>query len=249
MTTTPYDTSLPIRPEILDTHAAAVQHWASPGTWWSAAERLAIANEVRRARDADELPPWVAPSSVEGLIDQDHPLPAPAIDVIWRVTNHLTTLSREWYDSLVPEQISAERYVELIGLVAQINLVDHFADALELQRPQLADAVAGEPTRVAPEGAAVRTHWVPTAPIVDDSWRPVEHTEDTGLDQNPDVPNVRKALSLVPAERIMQWVLIDAHYVPGGALGDDFGQGVWSLQRAQIELIGASTSALNECFY
>ena len=249
MTNCMYDTSLPIRPEILDTHTAAVRHWASPGTWWTAAERLAVVSEVRRARDAEELPPWVAPSSVDGLIDDDHPLPTAAIDVIWRVTNHIATLSREWYDALVPGQLSAGQYVELIGLVAQVNLVDHFADALELKRPQLAEAVAGEPSRIAPEGAAVRSHWVPTAPIVDDSWLPVEHTDDTGLDQNPDVPNVRKALSLVPPERIMQWVLIDAHYVPGGALGGDFGAGVWSLQRSQIELIGASTTAVNECFY
>lgn len=249
MTTALYDTSLPIRPEILETQAAALRHWASPGTWWSAAERMAIVNEVRRARDADELPPWTAPSSVHGLIGDDHPLPAPAIDVIWRVTNHVTTLTREWYEELVPSALSAGQYVELVGLVAQISLVDRFADGLGLDRLELGDASDGEPTHATPAGAEVSTHWVPTAPIVDESWLPVDHDDDTGLDKNPDVPNVRKALSLVPDERVMQWVLIDAHYVPGGALGDDFGSGVWSLGRAQIELIGASTSAVNECFY
>jgi hypothetical protein len=47
----------------------------------------------------------------------------------------------------------------------------------------------------------------------------------------------------------MQWALIDAHYVAGGALADNFGPQHWSLDRLQIELIGARTSALNECFY
>ena len=231
----------PIRREIHDAQATAVSEWASPGTWWSAAERLAIVGEVRNARDAEEMPPWIAPSTVDGLIPENHPLPDGAIDAIWRLTNHLGTVTRRWYEALVPDRLSAEQYVELVGVVAQANLVDRFADALTLDRPSLPDPVEGEPSQVLPEGAAINAHWVPTAPLVDPSWKPT--------DAKVDVPNVRKALSLVPAERVMQWTLIDAHYVAGGALADDFGDQHWSLDRPQIELIGARTSALNECFY
>ena len=249
MNTSLYDTELPIRPEIISTQSAALEHWASPGTWLTAVERTAVVEEVRRARDADELPPWIAPSTVEGLIPDDHPLPSAAIDMVWRVTNHLTTLSLEWYQDLVPSALEAGEYVELIGLIAQVNLVDHFADGLSLPRPRLRQPIDGEPTRTTPAAAAVSTHWVPTAPIADDSWQPVDHPEDTGLSAAAGPPNVRRALSLVPPERVMQWVLIDAHYVPGGARGRDFAGSVWSLQRPQVELIGARTSALNECFY
>ena len=232
---------VPIRRQILDSQAAALVHWAQPGAWWSAAERLAIVREVRSARDAEALPPWVAPSTVDGLIDEDHPLPHGAIDAIWRLTNHIGTVTRTWYEALVPERLSAEQYVELVGLVGQVNLVDRFADALGLDRPNLPPPQAGEPTRKVPEGAGVDVHWVPTAPLVDESWLPA--------DKNIGVPNVRKALSLVPGERIMQWTLIDSHYVAGGALADDFKDDHWSLNRPQIELIGARTSTLNECFY
>ena len=175
-----------------------------------------------------------------GLVAADHVLPSAAIDVIWRITNHVTTLTPEWYRSYVPEHLSPERYVEIVGLVAQATMLDRFADGLAVARLPIAAEDGGDPSCVTPADAAVTTHWVPTAPIVDDSWHPTNEA---------DVPNVRKALSLVPAERIMQWVLIDAHYVPGGALADDFGQPHWSLERSQIELLGTRTSAVNECFY
>ncbi|MDG2332832.1 MAG: alkylhydroperoxidase-related (seleno)protein [Myxococcota bacterium] len=235
------DVEVPIRQEILEAQAAAVRHWAAPGTWWSSAERLAIVDEVRSARDAEALPPWTAPSQVEGLIPENHSLPAAAIDAIWRLTNHPGTLTRRWYDALVPDRLSAAHYVELVGVVAQVNLVDRFADALSADRPALPPVQSGETSQELPEGAGTNAHWVPTAPVVDPSWLPA--------DAKADVPNVRKALSLVPAERAMQWALIDAHYVAGGALADNFGPQHWSLDRLQIELIGARTSALNECFY
>jgi hypothetical protein len=136
--------------------------------------------------------------------------------------------------------LSPQQYVEIVGVVAQVTLTDRFADALELERVQLPEARPGEPSQEQPADAEVVTHWVPTAPIVDGSWNPATPS---------DVPNVRKALSLVAAERIMQWVLIDAHYVQGGALADDFGANHWSLERAQIELLGTRTSTVNECFY
>ena len=235
-----YESELPIRPEINETHLAAAKHWASAGTWWSAAERIAIVEEARKAWDAQPLAPWQPPSSIPGLISDDHILPVAAIDVIWRLTNHVSTLTKTWYESFVPDKLSAQQYVEIVGIVAQSTLTDRFADALDLPRVSLAAPGQGQASQQQPDDAAVSSHWVPTAPIVDGSWNPATPT---------DVPNVRKALSLVAAERIMQWVLIDAHYVQGGALADDFGAKHWSLERAQIELLGTRTSKVNECFY
>ena len=235
-----YESELSVRTEIIQTHQAAAEHWSSVGTWWSAAERIAIIEEARKAWDAKPLPPWQAPSSIDGMISADHVLSAAAIDVIWRITNHVGTLTKQWYESFVPEQLSAQQYVEIVGIVAQSTLTDRFADALELPRISLASPEQGQPSRQQPDGADVSSHWVPTAPLVDDSWKAATPA---------DVPNVRKALSLVAAERVMQWVLIDAHYVQGGALADDFGAKHWSLERAQIELLGTRTSNINECFY
>ena len=229
-----------VRSEIVASHDAAIRHWAAAGTWWTAAERLAIVEESRTAWDSPELPPWVAPTTVEDLIFDDHVLPKVAIDVVWRVTNHVATLSPDWFASYVPDQLSAGRYVELVGLVAQATLVDRFADGLGLDRVVLPLPAPGEPSRERPPDAEISTHWVPTAPFHDRLWGAGDGTDST---------NVRRALSLVAAEREMQFELIDAHYVPGGALANDLTKGQWSLDRAQIELLGARTSAVNECFY
>ncbi|MFK8024391.1 MAG: alkylhydroperoxidase-related (seleno)protein [Ilumatobacter sp.] len=214
-----------IRPDLADARAATVADWAQPGTWWNAAERLAIIGEVRAALDADvQPPPWAKPSETRG----GGPLPDPAIDAVWRLTNHPGTLTGQWCEGIVTELGDPFRYVELVGLVAQANTIDRFADALELARPALSDPAPGEPTRVAPDGAAQHGHWVPTV--------------DTRTAE------VLKALSAVPAEHSAIMRLNDVHYMPAAAMSDLAG-GRNTLDRLQIELIAARTSSLNECFY
>ena len=235
-----YETELPIRDPVLKAHAALLEHWASPGTWWSATERLAIVNEVRTAWDADKLSPWVRPSTVDGLVADDHVLPAAVVDIIWRITNHVSTLTRDWYDSFVPDQVSAEQYVEVLSLVSMANMVDRFADSLSMDRLALPEPRAGEPSRYRPDGVEIARHWVPTAPLEDTHWSP---------DMPMEAPNVRRTLNLVPAEAAVLWVLIDAHYIAGGILSElDSGRN-WSIERPHFELLATRTSALNECFY
>ena len=59
---------------------------------------------------------------------------AAAINAIWRLTNQVTTLTRSWYESYVPTLLSPGRYVEIVGMVAQITLVDRFADAPNVRK-------------------------------------------------------------------------------------------------------------------
>lgn len=224
-----YATELPLRSELDASHAEAMAHFASPGTWWTGAERLAMVVEVRRARNADPLPPWQAPSDVDGLVGDDHPLPSAAVDAVWRLTNHPGTLTDDWYRSILGRGIEPLAYVELVSVVAQANCVDRFADALDLDRMPLPDPVEGEPTREVPEGAAVRLHWVPT--------------DDIGG------PNVFRALSAVPAELAARTALSTPHYLEGKDVFGDVVSDRFSLQRVQIELVAGRTSKLNECFY
>ena len=117
----------------------------------------------------------------------------------------------------------------LVSVVAQANCVDRFADALELERVSLPEPVEGEPTRLVPEAAEVRLHWVPT--------------DDIGG------PNVYLALSAVPAELVARSALSTPHYLEGQAVFGDVVSDRFSLQRVQIELVAGRTSKLNECFY
>lgn len=182
----------------------------------------------------DVPPPWVPASSVVGLIDDDQLLPAAAIDVIWRLTNHPGTLTADWYKSTVVETsdvasgIAPSHYTELVGVVAQANCVDRFADGLSISRVSLPEPVKGQPTELVPAGARLRDHWVPTVDI--------------------DAPQVIRALSGVPEENTAMFILSDAHYIPIDEMGD-FITDRNSLTRMQVELVAARTSKLNECFY
>jgi len=218
-----------LREDLTAAHRTALSGWAGPGAWWSGRERLAIVTECRRARAAEDRPAWEAPSTVEGLVPDDHPLPAVAVDVIWRLTRHPGTLTRDWYDGVIDRGIEPLRYLELVAVVATAASVDMFARALALDPPALPDPRSGSPSAEAPAGVEVGTHWVPTVPM-------------TG-------PNVLLAMSAVPNEHPIVRTLAEAQYLPPDALMNDLAWSRGTLDRMQTELIAARTSALNECFY
>ncbi len=249
-----YDTDLPIRSDLLAAHERTVRRWSQPGNWWSADQRLAIVEQVRAALDAGPLPPWGKPGSlVSDLTDSQEPdsphaaevLPPAAVDAIWRITNHPGTLTHGWYVGVIAELAQSQftapdqeplelgqealAYVELVGIVAQANNLDRFADALELERIKLPAAEPGKPTREVDKNVAVREHWVPTA--------------------DSRAPGVLKSLTAVPAE-VQAWLMLsDAGYVPLASIRGDLISDHASLTRPQIELVAARTSKLNECFY
>jgi alkylhydroperoxidase family enzyme len=230
-----YETELPIRDDLRAAQEAIVDGWSRPGTWWTAEERLAIVTEVRRARDADEIPPpWVRASEVEAAVAEKHLLPAAAVDAIWRLTNHPGTLTVDWCNKVLDgfgdhsAVATPFQYTELVGLVAQANCIDRFADVLSLDRPTLPEPVEGEPSRSVPDGVAMRDHWVPTIA-----------SEDR---------EVVKALSGVPAEKAASLQLAAAYYLPAAEMFD-LTTDRNALTRVQVELVAARTSKLNECFY
>ena len=64
------------RDDLTEAHRATIAAVGRAGAWWSGPERCAIALEVRRASVHADLPPWQAPSSIDGMIGEDHLLPA-----------------------------------------------------------------------------------------------------------------------------------------------------------------------------
>lgn len=231
------ESGVTVRDDLVEAHARVMAAWARPGNHWSGTDRLAIVEQsrvavaaaVEREAAGEELPPWYAPSS-----DADRwaalatDLPAVAVDAIWRLTNHSGTLTEGWYHSIAERGLDAERYVELVGVVATARSIDTFAVAMGIDPVPLPDPVAGEPDGDRPADAVVSTHWVPTVPSGG--------------------PNVRKALTLVPVAARDWSVLGSAQYLDGAAMRElDWSRG--ALDRMQVELLAARTSLLNECFY
>ncbi len=216
------------RADLVEAHCLVVDRLGEPGTWWTSAECVAIAAEVRRAMDHAHLAPWDAPSTVDGLIEPDHPLPPAAVDAVWRLTNHPGSLTGAWYDAIVDGLPSAHHYVELVGIVASMNAIDRLAGALDLDLLPLPEPGGGEPSRDQVD-AEVSSHWVPTTAMKG--------------------PNVIRALSAVPSANRARDLLSEAQYVPATALLGDLQWRRDGLDRRQIELVAAQTSLLNECFY
>ena len=238
----------PIRADLPAAHRRAWVRLASPGTWWTGAERLAIAAEVRRAatcalcRDRRAA---LSPFGVDGEHDTTElagRLSAAALDTAHRVATDASRLSRGWYEKLTSGELSEGHYVELIGVAVTTISIDSFHRGVGAPLEPLPEPRPGEPTHYRPAGARPGLAWVPTI-----SGRAAKGPEADLYDGMP-AGNVLAALSLVPDEVRQLFDLSAVHYLHPGEMMD-FGSTSRALSRAQIELVAGRVSALNECFY
>jgi hypothetical protein len=235
----------PIRADLKKTHRALLEHIAAPGTWWTGAERVAIAAAARAAAGCAlcrERKRSVSPAAAQGRHDGDSPLPAPVVDTIHRIRSDPARLSKPWFEGVIAGGLDVARYVELVGVTTLMAGLDHFTRALGLDPFPLPAPRTGDPSRHRPAGAAPGTAWVP---MID----PKDATgPEAGLYGDAEiVPNIVRALSLVPDEARALRLAADTHYVPVEKIPDPTVRR--ALDRPQMELVAARVSALNECFY
>ena len=226
-------------------HRFLWEHISQAGTWLSAAQRVAVAAEARRAtrcRLCQERKQALSAASVSGLHESDGELPEAVVEVVHRVRSDPARLSRSWFDQLVPKQLSAATYVEVVSLCALLSGVDFFARSLGAAATPLPKPREGKPSHDLPAGARDAGAWVPMLAPED-----LAAAEADLYGGAPVVPNIVRALSLVPAEVRALRRCIEAHYVPLPKLSDPSARR--ALDRAQIELVAARVSALNQCFY
>ncbi len=238
--------SLLIRDDLSAAHRRAWERVARPGTWWSGAERVAIAAATRQAPSCALCRARLAalsPTSIEGRHDGPGTLPAAAIEVVHRIRTDPGRLTRRWVDARIAD-LGAERYVEIVGVVASTVAIDTFARGIGIDVTPLPAPVSGAPSQRRPAGAKPGEAWVPwLAP------------EDVGGDETELYPptrrspaNIYKAMSLVPAEVRGFFELVETQYLPAAAMRD-FGREFRAINHAQIELLAARVSALNQCLY
>ncbi len=225
----------PVRADLEETHQRVWESLARPGSWWTAAERIEIAREARRARAATGLAPAPGPSATQ--------LSEAAREVAQRVGGHPVTLERSWYDSIVPDRLSDAHYVEAVGVVVRTVSVDVFCRGLGIPLHDYPQPEAGAPSEERPKTARVDDAWVPMIPNGPDGG---EEAKATFGGQNA---NVIRALSLVPAEVHGILDVGDHQYIRGPRVLDAKFEPGHGISRAQIELIAGRISAINECFY
>jgi hypothetical protein len=141
-------TSLAIHAEI---NSAINNDWkrmARPGSFFTGAQRVAMATEARRDRDGDptgtgQLSPTVA-------------------RVVRQVSVRPMDITHQWVDQAFSEGLTPLQYVEIIGLVSRLSAIDLFDFGIGSDQRPLPDPVAGEPTgafdpAAQPNGAVVPT--------------------------------------------------------------------------------------------
>jgi alkylhydroperoxidase family enzyme len=234
-----------VRDGLRSAHRDLWEHLRAAGTWWSGATRVAIAAEgrhavrctlCRRRREA------LSPAAARGTHETLGALSPSLVEVIHRVRTDSGRLTREWFERVVDQGLTDAEYVEIVGVVAMLAGVDFFARALGIEPFPLPEPLSGEPSRRRPAAARRSVAWVPTiAP--EDAVGPEADVYGGGTV----VPNIVRALSLVPDEVRMLRRLSDAHYLPIASISDPTARR--ALGRMQMELVAARVSALNECFY
>ena len=233
-----------VRAEIAEAHRAAWERLAAPGNWWTGAERVALASEVRQAEHCAcccESRESRTPAAAALRHDSVTDLPDAAIDVVHRVVTDPGGLNRGWYQQKLDEGLSDAQYVEIIGVVVTLVSIDTVCRGLGEPLHPLPRPVSGEPSGYRPAQARLEEAWVPMIPgggavgREADLWR----LRRTG--------NVIRAMSLVPDAVRQLMELSDVHYLPPDRIVDL--RAGRAIDRAQIELVAGRVSALNECFY
>ena len=199
------DIAAGLRPELLSGLQRLWSVMAAPGTWWSGAERVAIAAAARG--------------------DGSGALPITAAGAARTIYADITSTSRDWVESLVEAGLPMPAFVEIIGIVSRLSAVDEFTRALGVPLEPLPEPGPGEPARLPTPQARPGRLWVPTVGVM----------------------SITNALSLVPAESAAQEKIHGPLYMSYEQMADDAFER--ELNRAQMELVAARVSAINECFY
>ena len=247
MATVSYSSSpVAVRDDIQTVHARAWERLARPGTWWSGEQRIAIAAETRNALSCAlcaERKAALSPYSVHGEHASLGKLPHNVVEVIHRVRTDSGRLTQKWQQGVIASGLSEGHYVETIGVVVTIVAIDTFCRGIGVPVHALPEPAPGEPKRKRPRGAKPGPAWLPWVERED-------MTEDEAGLYIPGEPfsNIRRAMSLVPAEVIGFFDIVETQYLPGSAMRD-FDREYRAITHPQIELLASRVSAYNGCEY
>lgn len=235
-----------IRPDLAAAHRTYWEVLRRPGSWWSGAERVALAAASRRARDCAfclERKQALSPYGMQGLHDHDGVLEERVVDAVHRIVTDQGRITQQWVNDNAGHGLSREAYVELVGVVVAVLSIDEFHRALGMELEALPAPKAGKADGYRPQILSDDIGFVPTVPP--EGAVGVEE----GLWPEGQSANVIRALTLVP-QAMKDWVaLADAQYLSIAGMANFFQDDARSINRMQMELVAGRVSAANQCFY
>jgi hypothetical protein len=220
-----------VRQDLVRAHNQAIAALSKPGTWWTGAQRRELAITAQLAiSESEPVAPWVGVSTVANKLPASLTAPKIAHDVIYRISRHAATLTRDWYEKVTAE-INPLAFVELCGIACTIAPVMAFRRSLGLPAIEVGLAESGQPSNKEPENiVAAQLNWVPVVGPAD---------KDAAVVQ---------AFTAVPETNRVIWAMADAQYIPDKEMIDpNWTRG--TLSRVQMELIATRVSQQRECFY
>ena len=234
-----------VRPDLVEAHRTAWERIAAPGTWLTAERRIAVAAETRQARQCAycrQIKQALSPAAVMGSHEHLGALTDAQTELVHRVVADPGRLSEKWSQSLLDRGLAEGEYVEIVGIIAMVMIMDTCMLALGLPDRPLPAPGAGEPSRYRPPGARKKSAWLP---IVE----PEDVVDADGpMYPSPKASYIYRALSMVPQSMRDYWAMANYHYLPGH-LVYQFDKTIRAITRPQSEIIAARVSALHQCAY
>ena len=230
-----YDSSpYPIRSDLKAVYREYWHTLAKPGNWWTGAERVAIAEEVRNATSCQycaERKQALSPYSTPGQHQRSGVLNEVATDAVHRVVTDQTRITHAWIKEIAKQGLGEGKYVELVGVVVTVFSIDEFNRGLGLALEPLPQPEAGKPDHYRPAQAQHDTGFVAMLPADGATG------DEADLWKNGRTANVLRALSLVP-DAVRGWFLVaGAQYLSMKGMMNFSGDLGRSINRMQMELI------------
>lgn len=236
---------IPARTDLVEAHERAWAAIAAPGTWLTGARRVAVAAEIRNAHDCAHcarVKAALSPNAVDGAHDGLGVLGAAEIELIHRVVCDPGRLSERWSQSVLALGLAEGAYVEIVGIIAMVMMMDAFSRGLGQPVRELPAALDGAPTRHRPAGAKKQAAWLPLVEPEDAT------VADGPMYPSPKAGYIYRGLSLVPQSLRDYWALANTHYLPGQFVYQ-FDKSIRAISRPQIEILAARVSAMHQCVY
>ena len=241
-----YDSSpYPIRPDLKAVYREYWHTLAKAGNWWTGAERVAIAEEVRNATRCDHCAARkqaLSPYNFPGEHKNSGELDDTTIDAVHRVVTDQNRITQSWVKEIAEQGLGEGKYVELVGIVVTVFSIDEFNRGLGLTLEPLPQSEEGEPDHYRPAQAVHDSGFV--------AMLPEDGATGDEADLWPDrTANVLRALSLVP-DAVRGWMSVaGGQYLSMQGMMNFSGDLGRSINRMQMELVAGRVSAINECFY
>ncbi len=224
------DALVPIDAATDGLHREELAHFAAPGTWLSAEERLATLQAARSANSRGG----------DGRRAEASILPDDSLRLIEKVAATPRPLSRDDFARALDAGMTAGEYVETISLVSRVVNLDVFARELAPARWSSWRSVEGDPSCESPPAVAEGA-WLPSVPAG-------PQARQVYGSAGPQ-PFIYRALSLVPEETRRCIAGGNVQYLPLDKFMDFSYSHQPGLSRVQVEIVAARISALNDCFY